>query len=234
MVTLGIDASISVGGRPTSKYDFPEKVPKKLSDLENDLFNDSLTKFIVLHKEDFNMQNEGLLQNAKFCRLPQKLSWCKERDDIAVKFTVDGKCYDFYGDLIRFEIVSKDNKDNVVAFLVICLDPGGFGIPLFLISSGYNIIEDGVDRIPTDGCTIEDACYIIPFPYVNIETLFGSNGAVEICKRKVTRKIDSSFLNTSYIESIINKKIDSLTERVSALEQVNSTSTTQETTEETT
>ena len=37
MITLGIDASISVGGRPTSKYDFPEKVPKKLSDLENDL-----------------------------------------------------------------------------------------------------------------------------------------------------------------------------------------------------
>ena len=34
---MSIDASISVGGRPTGKYDFPKKVPKKLSDLENDL-----------------------------------------------------------------------------------------------------------------------------------------------------------------------------------------------------
>ena len=121
MVTLSIDASISVGGRPTGKYDFPEKVPKKLSDLENDLFNDSLTKLIVLHKEDFNMQNVEKLGNIKFCRLPQKLSWCKERDDIEVKLTVGGHGFAFYGDSIFFKICSKDNKNNVVAFLLIAL-----------------------------------------------------------------------------------------------------------------
>ena len=70
------------------------------------------------------------------------------------------------------------------------------------------------------------------FPGIDVEKLLDSNDTIEIYKRKVTRKIDSSFLNTSHIESTINKKIDSLTEKISALEKVNSTSTTQETTEE--
>ena len=47
---MAIDANISIDGKPRGRYDFPEKVPKKLSDLENDLFNDHLTKLIVLHK----------------------------------------------------------------------------------------------------------------------------------------------------------------------------------------
>ena len=72
------------------------------------------------------------------------------------------------------------------------------------------------------------------FPMIDVEKILDSNNAIEIYKREVTRKIDSSFLNTSHIESIINKKIDSLTERISALEEANSTSTTQKTTEETT
>ena len=229
---MSIDASISVGGRPTGKYDFPEKVPKKLSDLENDLFNDSLTKLIVLHKEDFNMQNVEVFGDIKFCRLPQKLSWCKERDDIEVKLTVGGHSFALYGDSIDFRICSKDNKDNVVAFIASCYDYDG-GMPLIFIFSGFNINEDGISEIPTDGYTIEDACYIMFFPMIDVEKALDSNDTIEIYKREVTRKIDSSFLNTSHIESIINKKIDSLTERISALEKINSTSTTQETTEET-
>lgn len=229
---MSIDASISVGGRPTGKYDFPEKVPKKFSDLENDLFNDSLTKLIVLHKEDFNMQNMEVARNTKFCRLPQKLSWCKERDDIEVKLTVGGHSFAFYGDSIDFRICSKDNKNNVVAFIASCIEESG--LPLIFIFSGYNINEDGISEIPTDGCTIEDACYIMFLPMIDVETVLDSNDTIEIYKREVTRKIDSSFLNTSHIESIINKKIDSLTERISALEAINSRSTTQETTEETT
>lgn len=35
---MAIDANISIDGKPRGRYDFPEKVPKKLSDLENDLF----------------------------------------------------------------------------------------------------------------------------------------------------------------------------------------------------
>ena len=35
---MAIDANVSIGGKPRGRYDFPEKVPKKLSDLENDLF----------------------------------------------------------------------------------------------------------------------------------------------------------------------------------------------------
>ena len=35
---MAIDAHISIDGKPRGRYDFPEKVPKKLSDLENDLF----------------------------------------------------------------------------------------------------------------------------------------------------------------------------------------------------
>ena len=230
---MAIDANISIDGKSRGRYDFPEKVPKKLSDLENDLFNDSLTKLIVLHKEDFNMQNAAVLKDIKFCRLPQKLSWCKERDDIEVKLTVSGHGFAFYGDSIDFRICSKDNKNNVVAFIASCHEYEGV-LPLIFIFSGFNINEDGIFEIPTDGYTIEDACYIMFFPMIDVEKVLDSNDTIEIYKREVTRKIDSSFLNTSHIESIINKKIDSLTERISALEEVNSTSTTQETTEETT
>ena len=35
---MAIDAHISIDGKSRGRYDFPEKVPKKLSDLENDLF----------------------------------------------------------------------------------------------------------------------------------------------------------------------------------------------------
>lgn len=35
---MAIDANVSIDGKPRGRYDFPEKVPKKLSDLENDLF----------------------------------------------------------------------------------------------------------------------------------------------------------------------------------------------------
>ena len=35
---MAIDADISIDGKPRGRYDFPEKVPKKFSDLENDLF----------------------------------------------------------------------------------------------------------------------------------------------------------------------------------------------------
>ena len=35
---MAIDAHVSIDGKPRGLYDFPEKVPKKLSDLENDLF----------------------------------------------------------------------------------------------------------------------------------------------------------------------------------------------------
>ena len=230
---MAIDANISIDGKPRGRYDFPEKAPKKLSDLENDLFNDSLTKLIVLHKEDFNMQNAEILRDVKFCRLPQKLSWCKERDDIEVKLTIGEDSFACYGDSIDFRICSKDNKNNVAAFMAYCIDYES-GLPLILIFSGYNINEYGISQIPADGFTIEDACYIMFFPMIDVEKTLDSNDTIEIYKREVTRKIDSSFLNTSHIESIINKKIDSLTERISALEEVNSTSTTQETTEETT
>ena len=177
------------------------------------------------------MQNAALFKDIKFCRLPQKLSWCKERDDIEVKLTIGGHSFVFYGDGIDFRICSKDNKNNVVAFIASCIDESG--LPLIFIFSGYNINEDGISEIPTDGYTIEDACYIMFFPMIDVEKALDSNDTIEIYKREVTRKIDSSFLNTSHIESIINKKIDSLTERISALEEVNSTPTTQETTEET-
>lgn len=178
------------------------------------------------------MQNVEVVPNTKFCRLPQKLSWCKERDDIEVKLNVGGHSFAFYGDNIDFRICSKDNKNNVVAFIAYCIDHDG-GAPLIFIFSGYNINEYGISEIPTDGFTIEDACYIMFLPMIDVEKVLDSNDTIEIYKREVTRKIDSSFLNTSHIESIINKKIDSLTERISALEEVNSKSTTQETTEET-
>ena len=35
---MAIDANISIDRKSRGRYDFPEKVPKKLSDLENDLF----------------------------------------------------------------------------------------------------------------------------------------------------------------------------------------------------
>ena len=35
---MAIDARISIDGKSRGRYDFPEKVPKKLSDLKNDLF----------------------------------------------------------------------------------------------------------------------------------------------------------------------------------------------------
>lgn len=35
---MAIDANVLIDGKSRGRYDFPEKTPKKLSDLENDLF----------------------------------------------------------------------------------------------------------------------------------------------------------------------------------------------------
>ena len=60
---MAIDANISIDGKSRGRYDFPEKVPKKLSDLENDLFY--VRKKYIFHVtkdtiEDYPLVIEGI------------------------------------------------------------------------------------------------------------------------------------------------------------------------------
>lgn len=231
MVTLSIDASISVGGRPTGKYDFPEKVPKKLSDLENDLFYGDLSPVISLNKDDFSFVGSGEFGKMKYYKGSTKIKWHNSIDDMLIRV----KAYDpltnelrdlvsfgpldayndIYGDDLEYKEISKDSRGVITFSLTLRL----FGSVFLSVVSGCNYSDTSIS---------EDAYYVL------VNSMFLDKGEtfwVEICRRTIDKKIDSCFISGMLS---ICKKIDSLTERISALEQVNSTSTTQETTEETT
>ena len=56
---MAIDANISIDGKSRGRYDFPEKVPKKLSDLENDLFY--VRKKYIFHVTRNTIENYPLV-----------------------------------------------------------------------------------------------------------------------------------------------------------------------------
>ena len=58
---MAIDANISIDGKPRGRYDFPEKVPKKLSDLENDLFY--VRKKYILHVTKDTIEDYPVVKN---------------------------------------------------------------------------------------------------------------------------------------------------------------------------
>ena len=228
---MGIDASISVGGRPTSKYDFPEKVPKKLSDLENDLFYGDLSPVISLNKDDFSFVGSGEFGEIKYYKGSTKIKWYDSIDDMLIRV----KSYDsltnelrdlvsfgpwdayngIFGDRLEYKEISKDSRGVITFSLTLRL----FGSAFVSVVSGCNYSDTSIS---------EDTYYVL------VHSMFldkAEKFLVEICRRTIDKKIDPCFISGM---SSICEKIDSLTERISALEQVNLTSTTQETTEETT
>lgn len=72
---MAIDANISIGRKSRGRYDFPEKVPKKLSDLENDLFyvrkkyildltRNTIENYPVAHQ--LSIPSEGIVNIRKY------------------------------------------------------------------------------------------------------------------------------------------------------------------------
>ena len=228
---MGIDASISVGGRPTSKYDFPEKVPKKLSDLENDLFYGDLSPVISLNKDDFSFVGSGEFGKIKYYKGSAKIKWYDSIDDMLIRVkaynSLTNELTDLvsfgpldayngiFGDDLEYKEISKDSRGVITFSLTLRLS----GLFFVSVVSGCNYSDTSIS---------EDKYYVL------VHSMFldkAEKFLVEICRRTIDKKIDPCFISGM---SSIYEKIDSLTERISALEEVNSTSTTQETTEETT
>lgn len=228
---MSIDATISVGGKPTSKYDFPEKVPKKLSDLENDLFYGELSPVISLNQDDFSFVGSGEFEDVKYYKGSTKIKWYNSIDNMLIRVkaydSLENKLrdlasfgpWDYYngifGDNLEYKEISKDSKGVITFSLTLRL----FGLVFVSVVSGCNYSDTSIS---------EDAYYVL------VHSSFLSKGEkflVEICRRTIDKQIDPCFVSGM---SSICKKIDSLTERISDLEEANSTSATQETTEETT
>ena len=228
---MAIDANISIDGKPRGRYDFPEKVPKKLSDLDNDLFYGDLSPVISLNKDDFSFVGSGEFGEMKYYKGSAKIKWYNSIDNMLIRVKVcdpltnelrdlvsfgPWDAYnDIFGEALEYKEISKDSRGVITFSLTLRLR----GLVFVSVVSGCNYSDTSIS---------EDAYYVLVHSMLlDKEEKF----LVEICRRTIDKKIDSYFISGM---SSIYKKIDFLTERISALERVNSTSTTQETTEETT
>lgn len=137
---MAIDANISIGGKSRGRYDFPEKVPKKLSDLENDLFyvrkkyifdvtRNAIENYPVAHQ--LSDPSKGTINIRKYSGNTQFSYKLYYRYDNSEELVVDGKimidtlpggAIAMLGGVILIVPIGVDTTGN----FGVCLDPGTY------------------------------------------------------------------------------------------------------------
>ena len=174
---MAIDAHISIDGKPRGQYDFPEKVPKKLSDLENDLFyvrkkyifdltGNTIENYPVVHQ--LSAPSVGMVNIRKYSGNTQfsyKLYYRTNNSEEAVI------------------------KDNLIDAL-----PSG----LISMMSAIYIVPIGVDTTGDFGVCLDPGTYFI-------EEAFAVYGRISVYYYE-TKTIDDSFINPkeAYVFDIAN------------------------------
>ena len=132
---MAIDASVSIDGKSRGRYDFPEKVPKKLSDLENDLF-------YVRKKYIFDVARNAI-ENYPVAHIMGKVNLRKYSD--STQFS-----YELYGRI-------NNSEEKAIARDFINIAPNGS----ITIMEVMIIVPIGVDTTDGLGVCLDPGTYFI-------------------------------------------------------------------------
>ena len=175
---MAIDAHISIDGKSRGRYDFPEKVPKKLSDLENDLF-------YVRKKYIFDVTRNSI-ENYP---VAHQLS-------ISSKDTMNFRKYSGNTQFSYKLYYGYDNtEDVVVEDKMISTSPSGL---ISMLTGIILIVPIGVDATGDLGFYLDPGTYFI-------DKIFERYDRVSLYYYE-TKTIDDSFINPkeAYVFDIAN------------------------------
>ena len=173
---MAIDAHISIDGKSRGRYDFPEKVPKKLSDLENDLFY--VRKKYVLDLTRNTIENYPVAH---------QLSVSQE-DTVNIRK---------YSDNTQFSYklyYRSNNSEEEAAEHLIATSPSG----VITVGSFMFVIPVGVDTTDDLGFYLDHGTYFL-------DNILGKSDHISLYYYE-TKTIDDSFINPkeAYVFDIAN------------------------------
>ena len=164
---MAMDARISIDGKSRGRYDFPEKVPKKLSDLENDLFyvrkkyifdvtRDAIEDYPVAHQ--LSSSSKGTMNFRKYSGNTQFSYKLYYRYDNSEELAVEGK--------------------------LINVSPSGL---ISMLMGVILIVPIGADATGDLGFYLDPGTYFM-------DDAFASNNRISVYYYE-TKTIDDSFIN---------------------------------------
>ena len=175
---MAIDAHISIDGKPRGQYDFPEKVPKKLSDLENDLFyvrkkyifdvtRNAIENYPVAHQ--LSISSKGTLNFRKY----------------------SGNTQFSYKLYYRYD----NSEEEVIEGELINASPSGL---ILMLMGVILIVPIGVDSTGDLGFYLDPGTYFI-------DKIFETHDHISLYYYE-TKTIDDSFINPkgAYVFDIAN------------------------------
>ena len=175
---MAIDANISIDGKPRGRYDFPEKVPKKLSDLENDLFY--VRKKYIFHVTKDTIENYPV---AHQLQAPSGVTMNFRKYSGNTQFS-----YKLY-------YRANNSEELVVESGLIQTLPNGM---IALLGGVILVIPIGVDTTGDFGVCLDPGTYFL-------EEVFATYDHVSLYYYE-TKTIDDSFINPkeAYVFDVAN------------------------------
>ena len=175
---MAIDASVSIDGKSRGRYDFPEKVPKKLSDLENDLF-------YVRKRYIFDVTRNAI----KNYPVVHQLSLSPE-DKINIRKYSDNTQFSYK---LYYRI--NNTEEAVVEDNMINASPSGM---IELLGGVILVIPIGVDTTGDFGVCLDPGTYFLDEAFGSVDRIF--------VYYYETKTIDDSFINPkeAYVFDIAN------------------------------
>lgn len=143
---MAIDANISIDGKSRGRYDFPEKVPKKLSDLENDLFY--IRKKYILHV------TKDTIEDYPVAHIIGKVNLRKYSDNTQIPYKL------YYG--------TNNTEELVVESEFIQTLPSGM---IALLGGVIVVIPIGVDTTGDFGVCLDPGTYFMEDLFASFDRL---------------------------------------------------------------
>ena len=173
---MAIDAHISIDGKSRGRYDFPEKVPKKLSDLENDLFY--VRKKYIFHVTKDTVEDYPVAYQVS---VSQKANMRKYSGNTQFSYKL------YYG--------YDNSEEEVVEGNLIQVLPSGV---ISMLMGVIFIVPIGVDATGDLGVYLDPGTYFI-------DKIFERYDHVSLYYYE-TKTIDDSFINPkeAYVFDIAN------------------------------
>ena len=175
---MAIDANISIDGKSRGRYDFPEKVPKKLSDLENDLFYVRKKYVLDLTRNEF--ENYPVVHRLSLSP-EDTITIRKYSDDVQLSYKLYYRVNNSEEKAVEREMIEEMPSGVISMF-------GGFIL----------VVPVGVDTTDNFGVCLDPGMYFL-------DELFRTSGRISIYYYE-TKTIDDSFINPkeAYVFDIAN------------------------------
>ena len=206
-------AAVDESGKPTA-WKAADK-PKKLSELENDLFYASATEVLTLTKEDFTPQYEvngdGIPNRIGYCyKGAHALDWFTSPDKIGfvVQITEDGEQIVISHHVPNIAAQWNDDMNTNRDYL----DPEEYAYPIIACENCGIDIVNGV-WLPLDGEPIPEDCFTV--------LCYGNGDFDSITIYKVdAKKISKDLYDRSDIEKALNEAFCGIEDAIGYASQV--------------